>query len=80
MPMKLPMILRRMDETTEAYRETNSNDAVDTVPAYFNDSQRQSMDAGAISSVNILRFTNEPTAAAIAYNIGERELASASRA
>ena len=50
------------------------NDAVVTVPAYFNDSQRQATkDAGTISGLNVLRIINEPTAAAIAYGLDKKE-------
>ena len=62
------MILLKMKETAEAYLGQKINDAVVTVPAYFNDSQRQATkDAGTISGMNVLRIINEPTAAAIAY-------------
>ncbi|KAF9340263.1 70-kilodalton heat shock protein, partial [Mortierella sp. AD094] len=62
------MVLTKMRETAEAYLGTNVTNAVVTVPAYFNDSQRQATkDAGAIAGMNILRIINEPTAAAIAY-------------
>ena len=69
-----------MMETAEAYLGTTVNDAVVTVPAYFNDSQPQAtQDAGAISDLNVLRIINEPTAAAIAYGLdktasGERNV------
>merc|ERR1719322_327026 len=57
-----------MKETAEAYLGHDVKDAVVTVPAYFNDSQRQATkDAGVISGLNVLRIINEPTAAAIAY-------------
>eukprot|EP00959_Pyramimonas_sp_CCMP1952_P099611 2082438-Pyramimonas_sp.AAC.1 len=60
------MILLKMKETAEAYLGAKCNDAVVTVPAYFNDSQRQATkDAGTISGMNVLRIINEPTAAAI---------------
>merc|ERR1712172_267271 len=59
------MVLTKMKETAEAFLGTNISDAVVTVPAYFNDSQRQATkDAGVISGLNILRIINEPTAAA----------------
>ncbi|GJX11250.1 putative mediator of RNA polymerase II transcription subunit 37c [Tanacetum coccineum] len=62
------MILGKMKKTAEAYLEKDVKNAVLTVPAYFNDSQRQATkDAGTISGLNILRIINEPTAAAIAY-------------
>jgi heat shock protein 1/8 len=64
------MILLKMKETAEAYLGTPVKDAVVTVPAYFNDSQRQATkDAGAICGLNVLRIINEPTAAAIAYGL-----------
>ena len=62
------MILGKMKEIGEAFIGKDVKDAVVTVPAYFNDSQRQATkDAGAIAGLNILRIINEPTAAAIAY-------------
>lgn len=62
------MVLVKMKETAEAYLGQKVTDAVITVPAYFNDSQRQATkDAGAISGLNVMRIINEPTAAAIAY-------------
>jgi len=64
------MVLTKMKETAEAYLGTEVKNAVVTVPAYFNDSQRQATkDAGAIAGLNILRIINEPTAAAIAYGL-----------
>merc|ERR1712121_28647 len=61
------MVLTKMKETAEAYLGMTVTDAVITVPAYFNDSQRQATkDAGIISGLNVLRIINEPTAAAIA--------------
>merc|ERR1712230_117428 len=67
------MILLKMKETAEAYLGTKVNDAVVTVPAYFNDSQRQATkDAGAIAGLNVLRIINEPTAAAIAYGLDKK--------
>ncbi len=64
------MILTKMKETAEAYIGEKVTDAVITVPAYFNDSQRQATkDAGAITGLNVLRIINEPTAAAIAYGL-----------
>merc|ERR1712057_44185 len=63
-------VLTKMKETAEAYAGEKVTDAVITVPAYFNDSQRQATkDAGAIAGLNVLRIINEPTAAAIAYGI-----------
>ncbi|KAJ3012409.1 70-kilodalton heat shock protein [Thoreauomyces humboldtii] len=67
------MILLKMKETAEAYLGTPVTDAVVTVPAYFNDSQRQATkDAGVISGLNVLRIINEPTAAAIAYGLDKK--------
>ena len=64
------MVLTKMKETAEAYLGTEVKDAVVTVPAYFNDAQRQATkDAGHIAGLNILRIINEPTAAAIAYGL-----------
>merc|ERR1712213_102730 len=68
------MILTKMKETAEAYLGTEVKDAVVTVPAYFNDSQRQATkDAGVISGMNVLRIINEPTAAAIAYGLDKKK-------
>ena len=65
------MILTKMRETAESYLGGTVNNAVITVPAYFNDSQRQATkDAGLIAGLNVLRIINEPTAAAIAYGLG----------
>jgi L1 cell adhesion molecule like protein len=67
------MILLKMKETAEAYLGSKVNDAVVTVPAYFNDSQRQATkDAGSITGLNVLRIINEPTAAAIAYGLDKK--------
>ncbi|TGZ62404.1 hypothetical protein CRM22_007466 [Opisthorchis felineus] len=67
------MVLTKMKETAEAYLGTKVKDAVVTVPAYFNDSQRQATkDAGAIAGLNVLRIINEPTAAAIAYGLDKK--------
>jgi len=64
------MVLTKMKETAESYLGESVTDAVITVPAYFNDSQRQATkDAGAIAGLNVLRIINEPTAAAIAYGL-----------
>ncbi|XP_072940598.1 heat shock protein 68-like [Epargyreus clarus] len=74
------MVLTKMKETAEAYLGNTVKDAVITVPAYFNDSQRQATkDAGAIAGLNVLRIINEPTAAALAYGLdknlkGERNV------
>jgi L1 cell adhesion molecule like protein len=67
------MILTKMRETAEAYLGGTVNNAVVTVPAYFNDSQRQATkDAGLIAGLNVLRIINEPTAAAIAYGLDKK--------
>ncbi|KAJ0453479.1 putative Heat shock protein 70 family [Helianthus annuus] len=64
------MILGKMKETAEAYLGKVVKNAVITVPAYFNDSQRQATkDAGTIAGLNVIRMINEPTAAAIAYGL-----------
>ncbi|XP_062904108.1 heat shock 70 kDa protein 1-like isoform X1 [Mobula hypostoma] len=74
------MVLSKMKEIAEAYLGYNVTNAVITVPAYFNDSQRQATkDAGVIAGLNVLRIINEPTAAAIAYGLdkegkGERNV------
>lgn len=63
-------ILNKMKETAEAYLGRPAKNAVVTVPAYFNDSQRQATkDAGQIAGLNVLRVVNEPTAAALAYGL-----------
>lgn len=67
------MVLTKMKETAEAYLGKQVKKAVITVPAYFNDSQRQATkDAGLIAGLNVLRIINEPTAAAIAYGLDKR--------
>ncbi|PLB39196.1 molecular chaperone Hsp70 [Aspergillus candidus] len=67
------MILVKMREVAEAYLGGTVNNAVITVPAYFNDSQRQATkDAGLIAGLNVLRIINEPTAAAIAYGLDKK--------
>ncbi|KAK7904318.1 hypothetical protein WMY93_016925 [Mugilogobius chulae] len=67
------MVLTKMKEIAEAYLGKNVSNAVITVPAYFNDSQRQATkDAGTISGLNVLRIINEPTAAAIAYGLDKK--------
>lgn len=67
------MVLSKMKETAEAYLGKTVTNAVVTVPAYFNDSQRQATkDAGTISGLNVLRIINEPTAAAIAYGLDKK--------
>ncbi|XP_054464259.1 heat shock 70 kDa protein 1-like [Anoplopoma fimbria] len=74
------MVLAKMKEISEAYLGQKVSNAVVTVPAYFNDSQRQATkDAGVIAGLNVLRIINEPTAAAIAYGLdkgksGERNV------
>jgi len=68
------MVLTKMKETAEAYLGCDVKDAVVTVPAYFNDSQRQATkDAGIICGLNVLRIINEPTAAAIAYGLDKKK-------
>ncbi|KAJ4956460.1 hypothetical protein NE237_013243 [Protea cynaroides] len=67
------MILGKMKETAEAYLGKKIKDAVVTVPAYFNDAQRQATkDAGVIAGLNVARIINEPTAAAIAYGLDKK--------
>jgi len=67
------MVLLKMKETAEAYLGATVTEAVITVPAYFNDSQRQATkDAGVISGLQVKRIINEPTAAAIAYGLDKR--------
>jgi len=67
------MILTKMKETAEAFLGKKIKNAVVTVPAYFNDAQRQATkDAGTISGLNVLRIINEPTAAAIAYGLDKK--------
>ena len=67
------MVLMKMKEIAEAYLGREVKNAVITVPAYFNDSQRQATkDAGVISGLNVLRIINEPTAAAIAYGLDKK--------
>nr|AKC91104.1 heat shock protein 70 [Stylophora pistillata] len=64
------MVLTKMKEVAEAYLGQTIKDAVVTVPAYFNDSQRQATkDAGTIAGLNVIRIINEPTAAALAYGL-----------
>jgi heat shock protein 5 len=68
------MVLTKMKEIAEAYLGHEVTHAVVTVPAYFNDAQRQATkDAGTISGLNVMRIINEPTAAAIAYGLDKRE-------
>ena len=67
------MVLGKMKEIAEAFLGETVTDAVITVPAYFNDSQRQATkDAGTIAGLNVLRIINEPTAAAIAYGLDKK--------
>ncbi|XP_024370014.1 luminal-binding protein 4 [Physcomitrium patens] len=67
------MVLLKMKETAEAYLGKKIKDAVVTVPAYFNDAQRQATkDAGVIAGLNVARIINEPTAAAIAYGLDKK--------
>lgn len=67
-------VLIKMKETAEGYLNTKVKNAVITVPAYFNDSQRQATkDAGQIAGLNVLRVINEPTAAALAYGMDKAE-------
>merc|ERR1712015_486562 len=68
------MVLLKMKEVAEAYLGKKVTHAVVTVPAYFNDAQRQATkDAGRISGLNVMRIINEPTAAAIAYGLDKKE-------
>jgi len=68
------MILSKMRQTAEDYLGEKVTDAVVTVPAYFNDSQRQATkDAGKIAGLNVLRIINEPTAAALAYGLDKKK-------
>ncbi|MBL4696903.1 MAG: molecular chaperone DnaK [Rhizobiaceae bacterium] len=68
------MILQKMKETAEAYLGETVEQAVITVPAYFNDAQRQATkDAGKIAGLEVLRIINEPTAAALAYGLDKKE-------
>jgi molecular chaperone DnaK len=68
------MILTKMKQTAEDYLGEKVKDAVITVPAYFNDSQRQATkDAGRVAGLNVLRIINEPTAAALAYGLDKKK-------
>jgi len=68
------MVLTKMKETAEAYLGCKVTNAVITVPAYFNDSQRQATkDAGVIAGLNVMRIINEPTAAALAYGLDKKK-------
>ncbi|MBX7150257.1 molecular chaperone DnaK [bacterium] len=67
------MVLQKMKQTAEDYLGQKVTDAVITVPAYFNDAQRQATkDAGKIAGLNVLRILNEPTAAALAYGLDKK--------
>eukprot|EP00966_Prymnesium_polylepis_P213120 4936113-Prymnesium_polylepis.1 len=67
-------VLGKMKETAEAYLGRPVGHAVVTVPAYFNDSQRQATkDAGKIAGLDVLRIINEPTAAALAYGLDKKD-------
>ena len=68
------MILQKMKETAESYLGETVTQAVITVPAYFNDAQRQATkDAGKIAGLEVLRIINEPTAAALAYGLDKKD-------
>ena len=67
------MVLQKMKAIAEAYLGQSVRDAVVTVPAYFNDAQRQATkDAGTIAGLNVIRIINEPTAAALAYGLDKK--------
>src|ERR1700675_4746325 len=69
------MILQKLKQAAEDYLGEKVTDAVITVPAYFNDAQRQATkDAGAIAGLNVLRLIHEPTAAALAYGLNEESM------
>ena len=68
------MVLQKLKQAAEDYLGEKVNDAVITVPAYFNDAQRQATkDAGTIAGLNVLRIVNEPTAAALAYGLDKKK-------
>ena len=68
------LVLRKLKEASESYLGQTVNKAVITVPAYFNDAQRQATkDAGQIAGLEVARIINEPTAAALAYGAGQKE-------
>ena len=69
------MVLQKMKAIAEAYLGQTVRDAVVTVPAYFNDAQRQATkDAGTIAGLNVIRIINEPTAAALAYGLDKKSV------
>jgi len=73
-PQISAMVLEKMKSIAEAYLGEKVDKAIITVPAYFNDSQRQATkDAGKIAGLEVLRIINEPTAAALAYGLGKKE-------
>jgi len=73
-PQISAMILQKLKQTAEEYLGEKVTDAVITVPAYFNDSQRQATkDAGSIAGLNVRRIINEPTAAALAYGLDKKK-------
>src|SRR5262249_55468554 len=68
------MVLQKLKQAAEDYPGEKVSDAVITVPAYFNDAQRQATkDAGKIAGLNVLRIINEPTAAALAYGLDKKK-------
>ncbi len=68
------MVLQKLKQAAEDYLGEKVSDAVITVPAYFNDAQRQATkDAGQIAGLNVLRIVNEPTAAALAYGLDQKK-------
>jgi heat shock protein 5 len=68
------MVLQKMRDIAESYLGKEVKNAIVTVPAYFNDAQRQATkDAGTIAGLNVVRIINEPTAAAIAYGLDKKE-------
>src|SRR5262245_18454989 len=68
------MVLQKLKQAAEDYLGEKVGDAVITVPAYFNDAQRQATkDAGQIAGLNVLRIVNEPTAAALAYGLDQKK-------
>ena len=73
-PQISAMVLQKLKQTAEEYLGESVTDAVITVPAYFNDSQRQATkDAGAIAGLNVRRIINEPTAASLAYGLDKKK-------